>query len=105
RMKHKTAGREGAFSLTKTDDSIEERGPGSQGGRGRVHLVVGPVGAGKSTFARRLARARAAIYLALDEWMAVLFRPDRPEGDIASWYAERAARCVEQIWRVARGML
>lgn len=39
--------------------------------------------------------------LNLDEWMLHLFRPDRPEGGHVEWYAERAARCVDQIWRVA----
>src|SRR5688500_9099140 len=45
----------------------------------RVHLIIGPVGSGKSTFALQLARERGALRLNLDEWMALLFRPDRPE--------------------------
>lgn len=67
----------------------------------RVHLVVGPVGAGKSTFALKLAQDRAAIRLTLDEWMVTLFRPDRPETDRVAWYRERAERCIDQIWKVA----
>jgi predicted kinase/uncharacterized glyoxalase superfamily protein PhnB len=66
-----------------------------------VHLVVGPVGAGKSTFALGLARERRAVRFALDEWMSELFSPDRPHAGIMEWYAERAARCVERIWAVA----
>ncbi len=69
--------------------------------RGRIHLIIGPVGAGKSTFARRLAAERAALRLTLDEWMAVLFSPDRPSDGVVPWYLERSARCIEQIWRVA----
>lgn len=71
----------------------------------RLHLVIGPVGAGKSTYALQLARDHNAVRLTLDEWMARLFSPDRPDGDITAWYVERAARCVEQIWQLARGLL
>jgi predicted kinase/uncharacterized glyoxalase superfamily protein PhnB len=67
-----------------------------------VHLVVGPVGAGKSTFARQLARDRRALRLALDEWMAELFTPDRPETGRREWYVERRQRCQERMWTVAR---
>jgi predicted kinase/uncharacterized glyoxalase superfamily protein PhnB len=66
-----------------------------------LHLVVGPVGAGKSTFATRLAQDHRAVRLTLDDWMARLFRPDRPESDVVAWYVERAARCVDQIAAVA----
>ena len=69
----------------------------------QIHLVLGPVGAGKSTYALELAREHAAIRLTLDEWMVALFRPDRPETNVMDWYVERAARSVEQIWKVARG--
>jgi predicted kinase len=65
----------------------------------RIHLVVGPVGAGKSTFVFELCKAHEAVRMNLDEWMACLFRPDRPEHDIVAWYTERTARCIEQIWR------
>ena len=71
-------------------------------GRGRVHLIVGPVGAGKTTFAKKLARDQRAVRLTLDEWMAELFRPDRPAEGLVEWYRERARRSVEQIWRVAQ---
>jgi predicted kinase len=39
--------------------------------------------------------------LTLDDWMATLFRPDRPETGLLAWYRERAERCIDQIWRVA----
>lgn len=71
----------------------------------RVHLVIGPVGAGKSTYARALCREHRAVRLTLDEWMTVLFRPDRPADGVMPWYVERADRCVEQIWRVTRSAL
>jgi len=71
----------------------------------RIHLIVGPVGAGKSTYALRLARDTNAVRLTLDDWMTRLFSPDRPDADVLPWYAERTARCIEQIWLLARDIL
>jgi predicted kinase len=70
--------------------------------KGRAHLLLGPVGAGKSTRGLELAREHRAVRLTLDEWMATLFRPDRPDEGVVPWYVERAARAVDQIWAVAR---
>jgi len=67
----------------------------------RVHLVIGPVGAGKSTFARQLVQERSAVCFRLDEWMVTLFRPDSPEADRVAWYRDRAQRCIDQIWSIA----
>jgi predicted kinase len=71
----------------------------------RVFLIVGPVGAGKSTFALELSREQRAVRLTLDEWMAQLFRPDRPEEGVMEWYRERTRRCIEQIWRLTQGLM
>ena len=71
----------------------------------RLHLLIGPVGAGKSTFALGLAREHAALRLTLDAWLTVLFSPDRPQSGVIEWYGERAARCVDQIWSVASDVL
>lgn len=68
----------------------------------RVHLVIGPVGAGKSTFAERLEREHSAIRLTLDDWMATLFRPDRPATGLPAWYRERTQRCIDQIWKMTQ---
>ncbi|MBZ4418481.1 ATP-binding protein [Myxococcus sp. RHSTA-1-4] len=65
----------------------------------QLHLIVGPVAAGKSTFALQLAREHRAVRMNLDEWMAELFRPDRPEVGVMEWYIERTGRCIEQIWK------
>lgn len=64
-----------------------------------LHLIIGPVAAGKSTFALQLAREHRAVRMNLDEWMATLFRPDRPEVGVMEWYIERTGRCIEQIWK------
>lgn len=70
-----------------------------------IHLVIGPVGAGKSTFVQRLCREHGAQPLLLDEWMAVLFRPDRPATGLMPWYAERVQRCLDLIWTLTERML
>ena len=71
----------------------------------KVHLVEGPVGAGKSTFAASLAARTGGVHIALDEWFARLFSPDRPPGDIAPWYLERKDRLLGLIWDHSRGIL
>jgi predicted kinase len=71
----------------------------------RAHLVIGPVGAGKSTFAFALAREHAAARLTLDDWMATLFSVDRPQAGVMQWYVERTERCMAQIWKVALDLL
>ncbi len=63
--------------------------------------MLGPVGAGKSTFSRQLALERRALHLNLDDWMATLFSPDRPAVDVIPWYRERTSRSVAQIWKLA----
>lgn len=69
-----------------------------------IHLVVGPVGAGKSTFARELAQRERAARVNLDDWMVRLFAPDRPDSGVIEWYRERVARCIEQIWAVTQSL-
>lgn len=66
-----------------------------------IHLIEGPVGAGKSTFAAKLSLRHGAPHLDLDEWMATLFSPDKPDENFVTWYAERKHRCIRQIWKVA----
>ena len=71
----------------------------------RVHLIIGPVGAGKSTYAKQLCRDQRALSLNLDDWLARLFRPDRPETNVMPWYLERVERCKAQIWCVTQSAL
>lgn len=70
-----------------------------------IYLIEGPVGSGKSTYATRLSTEYAAPRLILDDWMATLFRADRPETDVMAWYMERKRRCIEQIWNVASDLV
>ena len=70
-----------------------------------IHLVEGPVGSGKSTFALQISTRHAAPRLILDNWMATLFSPDRPVVDAMEWYLERKDRCIEQIWKLCREII
>jgi predicted kinase len=65
-----------------------------------IHLVLGPVGAGKSTYASELAQRERAVRLSLDDWMTTLFRPDRPDVGVMEWYLDRSRRCIEQMWKL-----
>ncbi len=71
-----------------------------------LSILIGPVGAGKSTFAIELCAEQQAVHLDLDAWMARLYGDDeRPPTGRIEWYLERRDRCVEQIWHVAQRML
>lgn len=70
-----------------------------------LHLVEGPVGAGKTVFAIQLGHELRSPPLVLDDWMVTLFQSDRPEEGLWPWYAERKTRCMSQIWTVACGLL
>jgi predicted kinase/uncharacterized glyoxalase superfamily protein PhnB len=104
-----TRRRRGAWSLgadsSKTSATVAGsparwQEPARDPHQARIYVVVGPVGAGKSTFALALSRQHRALRLDLDEWMTDLFRPDRPETARVEWYVERAARCVDHIWKL-----
>ena len=70
-----------------------------------IHLIEGPVGVGKSTFAGRMSVSQGLPLLNLDEWMVNLFSPDRPSTDFMAWYAECKQRCLRQIWLVATELI
>jgi predicted kinase len=70
-----------------------------------IHMVFGPVGAGKTTYALKLSREIHAVFLCLDDWMATLFAKDAPTPPSLEWALERTARCEAQIWKVCRQLL
>ncbi|MBR1220208.1 AAA family ATPase [Bradyrhizobium sp. U87765 SZCCT0131] len=69
-----------------------------------IYLIEGPVGAGKSTFAQSLATRLPGTHIALDEWFAKLFSPDRPGQDVVTWYLQRKDRLLNVIWTHAAAM-
>ena len=63
-----------------------------------VHLICGPIGAGKTTFANALAEETSAMLFSIDQWMIQLYGPDAPKNLTPDWYEPRVARCERQIW-------
>ena len=70
-----------------------------------VHLICGPTGAGKTTYAIALAERARAVRFSIDEWMATLFVADRPEPPAVAWATERIQRCERQIWAIAQQLI
>jgi predicted kinase len=70
-----------------------------------LHVIFGPSGAGKTTYAHAFARREKAVAFILDDWMARLFAPDMPEPIEYEWMIERVQRCEAQIWSTAAGVL
>lgn len=70
-----------------------------------LHVVFGPCGAGKTTYANAFARREGAVAFILDDWMARLFGPDIPEPIQYDWMVERVGRCEAQIWSTAAATL
>lgn len=68
-------------------------------------MIAGPLGAGKTTLARRIAREQRALRFSLDEWVMQLFGTEAPEPMLFEWWAERCSRCRERIWTVCREVL
>lgn len=65
------------------------------------HIVCGSTGAGKSTYARKLAEQVGGLHFAIDDWMVTLFWKDSPQPIEFSWAMERVNRCEAQIAKLA----
>ena len=70
-----------------------------------LHLIFGPCGAGKTTYAHALARRESAVAFVLDEWGARLFGPDLQGPIEFAWMVERLGRCNALIWSTAEAVL
>lgn len=60
-------------------------------------MICGNTGAGKSTYAAKLAAQSGAHVFAVDEWMRTLFLMDMPDPPEYAWALERTQRCDRQI--------
>src|SRR6476620_179456 len=72
---------------------------------GTLHVIFGPCGAGKTTYAHALARREGAVAFVLDEWGARLFGPDVSGPLDFGWMRERLGRCQALIWSTATAVL
>jgi predicted kinase len=70
-----------------------------------LHVICGPCGAGKTTYAHAFARREGAVPFVLDEWGARLFGPDLRGPIELAWMMERLARCAELIRSTAVAVL
>lgn len=67
-----------------------------------LHFLIGPVGAGKSTYARRQCARAPALFLDVDTLMVRLYGADpRPAEGVLGWYLERRDRVRELVWDLA----
>jgi len=71
----------------------------------KLHLVFGPCGAGKTTYAHRLGRREGAVPFVLDDWGVRLFGPDVQGPVDFGWMLERLGRCQALIWSTAGAVL
>jgi predicted kinase len=67
----------------------------------KVYFICGRVGAGKTTYSRRLAEESNAVNFNIDDWMVTLFGADAPKPLNLEWALPRTKRCNEQIWKTA----
>jgi predicted kinase len=70
-----------------------------------LHVIFGPCGAGKTTYAHALARRERAVPFVLDDWGARLFGPDVDGAIDFRWMVERLGRCEAQILVTAADVL
>ncbi|MCZ4279870.1 ATP-binding protein [Kiloniella laminariae] len=75
----------------------------------QVFLIVGNTGAGKSTYAAKLAQQEKAHIFAVDVWMKNLFLMDMPDPASYEWALERTQRIevqqlIETLGLLEKGM-
>lgn len=70
-----------------------------------VVIVTGGTGAGKTSYARRIAERLGAVRFSADDWLEVLFGGERPGTADYAWYSERHTRLGTMIRDVAAQVL
>lgn len=88
----------------REDDMAEKPNGATSAPPSALHLIIGPTGAGKTTYAVRLGRELGAVRFSIDEWMSSLFWMDAPDPIEPAWALERVRRCSDKIWETAVGI-
>src|SRR5712664_415042 len=70
-----------------------------------VHIIFGPLGAGKSTLARQLSMKVNGVRFSIDEWMHRLYGADLPNPISLAWILPRVQRCEDQMWQTSLQIL
>lgn len=65
-----------------------------------IHLICGATGAGKTTYAIKLAETLPGVRFSIDEWMNTLFWMDAPATQDGTWAMARVERCTAQMRNV-----
>jgi len=68
----------------------------------KVYVITGGTGAGKTTYALKLAADTGGIRFSIDDWMTTLFWMDSPDPISHDWAMERINRVEAQMWETAR---
>jgi predicted kinase len=71
----------------------------------KIHFIVGSTGAGKTTYAQRLAQSERALVFSIDTWMHNLFGADLAGSTDFAQIAARAQRARNQMWEIAEQAL
>ncbi|CAN7724131.1 ATP-binding protein [Rhizobium sp. LjRoot98] len=64
---------------------------------GKIHMVAGPIGVGKTTYAQELTDRINGVRFSIDEWMLSLFGPDILAHPDPTWIFDRVKRCNRRI--------
>lgn len=70
-----------------------------------IHMITGLTGAGKSTYAHKLAADLGGVRMSVDDWNANLFFMDRDPTTDFDWFYERVQRCCRQMRNTAEQVL
>lgn len=67
----------------------------------KIHIVFGPQGAGKTTYAQQLSKEVSGVLFSIDDWMWQLYGEDLPPSMNYSWIMKRVKRCEKMIQSTA----
>lgn len=69
--------------------------------KGVLYIIQGFIGAGKSTFSRKLANEKRAVHLNPDEWVGKLYSKEEYMADWNKCFSD----AVDKLWTTAKELL